>query len=76
MTILVCEVKGIENNTLPAMKAAGCLLAGLLFATIGFFVENHNVNKWVPDKEAYRVKKVSIVSLLLCLVFYGLMCVV
>ncbi|MBR3825372.1 MAG: helix-turn-helix transcriptional regulator [Lachnospiraceae bacterium] len=76
MTILVYEVKGIENNTLPAMKAAGTLMAGLLFATIGFFVENHNVNKWNPDKESYKVNKVSIVSFLLCLVFYGLMCVV
>ena len=76
MTILIYEVKGIENNTLPAMKVAGTLMAGLLFSTIGFFVENHNVNKWNPDKESYKVNKVSIVSLLLCLVFYGLMCVV
>lgn len=76
ITILVFEMKGIENNTFPAMKVAGTLMAGLLFATIGFFVENHNVNKWNPDKESYKVNKVSIVSLLLCLVFYGLMCVV
>lgn len=76
ITILVFELKGIENNTLPAMKVAGTLMAGLLFATIGFFVENHNVNKWNPDKEPYRVKKVSVVSFILCLVFYGLMCVV
>lgn len=76
ISILVSEVKGIENNTLPAMKVAGIFMAGLLFATIGFFVENHNVNKWNPDKEPYKVNKVSIVSLVLCLVFYGLMCVV
>lgn len=76
MTILIYEIKGIENNTLPAMKAAGLLLGGLLFATIGFFVENHNVNKWNPDKESYKVNKVSIVSMVLCLVFYGLMCAV
>lgn len=76
MTILVYEVKGIENNTLPAMKAAGLLIGGLLFATIGFFVENYNVNKWNPDKEPYRVKKVSVVSFVLCLVFYGLMWIV
>ncbi len=76
MTILIYEVKGIENNTLPAMKAAGTLMAGLLCATIGFLVENHNVNKWNPDKASYKVNKVSIVSFLLCLVFYGLMCVV
>ena len=76
ITILVFEMKGIENNTFPAMKVAGTLMAGLLFATIGFFVENHNVNKWNPDKEPYRVKKVSVVSFVLCLVFYGLMWVV
>ncbi len=76
MTILVYEVKGIENNTLPAIKAAGLLLGGLLFATIGFFVENYNVNKWVPNKEPYRINKVSIVGLLLSLVLYGLMCVI
>ena len=76
ITILVFEMKGIENNTFPAMKVAGTLMAGLLFATIGFFVENYNVNKWNPDKEPYRVKKVSVVSFVLCLVFYGLMWVV
>ncbi len=76
ITILVFEMKGIENNTLPAMKIGGALLGGLFFASVGFFVENHNVNKWAPDKEIYRIKKVSVVSFVLCLVFYGLMCVV
>ena len=76
ITILVFELKGIENNTLSAMKVGGTLLGGLLFATVGFWVENYNVNKWNPDKELYRVKKVSVVSIILCLVFYGLMWVV
>lgn len=76
MAIGVFEWKEIENNTVPAIKAAGALLGGALFATIGFLVENHNVKKWEPDKGAYRISVVSIVSLVLCLVFYGLMCVV
>lgn len=74
--ILVFEVKGIENNTVPAMKVGGSLLGGLLFATIGFLVENSNVNKWDPDNVPYRVNKVSVISLLMCLLFYGLMCII
>lgn len=74
--ILVFELKGIENNTLPAMKVGGALLGGLLFATVGSFVENHNVDKWNPDKELYRVNKVSVVSLALSLLLFGLMCIV
>lgn len=74
--VLVFEGKGIENNSLPALKISGMLLAGVTFATIGFFVENKNVNKWKPDKEPYRVNKMSPVMLVLCLVLYGAMCVV
>lgn len=74
--ILVFEVKGIENNTVPAMKTVGLLLAGLLFATIGFFVENSNINKWQPNNIPYKVNKVSVISLLLCLLFYGLMYII
>ena len=76
ISILVCEMKGIDNNTAPALQVAGLLLGGVLFATIGFFVENNNVNKWGPDNEPYRVNKVSVLSLLLCLLFYGLMCII
>lgn len=74
--ILAFEIKGIENNSVPAMKAGGLLLGGLLFATIGFFAENINVNRWEPDNAPYRVNKVSVISWLLCLLFYGLMCII
>ena len=76
ITIIVFEMKGIENNTAPAMQVAGLLLVGLLFATIGFFVENNHINKWSPDKLPCKIKKLSVVSWLMCLIFYVLMCIV
>lgn len=76
ITIIVFEMKGIENNTAPAMQVAGLLLVGLLFATIGFFVESNHINKWCPGKLPYKIKKLSVVSWLMCLIFYVLMCIV
>ena len=76
ITIMVFEMKGIENNTAPAMQVGGLLLVGLLFATIGFFVESNNINKWRPDKLPYKINKLSVVSWLVCLIFYGLMCII
>lgn len=76
ITILVFEMKGIENNTASAMQVAGLVLGGLLFATIGFFIENNNINKWSPDKISYRINKLSVASWLVCLIFYVLMCII
>lgn len=76
ITIMVFEMKGIENNTAPAMQVGGLLLVGLLFATIGFFVESNNINKWRPDKLPYKINKLSVASWLVCLIFYGLMCII
>ncbi len=76
ITVMVFEMKGIENNTAPAMQAAGLLLVGLLFATIGFFVESNNINKWRPDKLPYKINKLSVASWLVCLIFYGLICII
>jgi len=70
------EMKGIENNTAPAIKLGGLLLLGILAATIGFFVENNNINKWNPGKVQYRINKISIGSLFVCLICYGLMCII
>lgn len=39
ITVLLFELRGIENNTIPAMKLSGFLLVGVFVATIGFFVE-------------------------------------
>ena len=76
MAVIVFEIKGIENNTLPAMKICGLLLLSIMSATTGFLFENSKIKKWNPANANYRTNKVSIISLLLCAIMYGLMCVV
>ena len=76
MAVIVFEIKGIENNTLPAMKICGLLLLGIMSATTGFLFENSKIKKWNPANANYRTNKVSIISLLICAIMYGLMCVV
>ena len=76
MAVIVFETKGIENNTLPAMKICGLLLLGIMSATTGFLFENSKIKKWNPANTNYRTNKVSIISLLICAIIYGLMCVV
>ena len=76
MAVIVFEIKGIENNTLPAMKICGLLLLGIVSATAGFLFENSNIKKWNPANTSYRTNKVSIISLLICAIMYGLMFVV
>lgn len=76
MAVIVFETKGIENNALPAMKICGLLLLGIMSATTGFLFENSKIKKWNPANTNYRTNKVSILSLLICAIIYGLMCVV
>ena len=76
IAVIVFETKGIENNTLPAMKICGLLLLGIMSATTGFLFENSKIKKWNPANTNYRTNKVSIISLLICVIMYGLMCVV
>ena len=76
MAVIVFETKGIENNALPAMKICGLLLLGIMSATTGFLFENSKIKKWNPANTNYRTNKVSILSLLICAIMYGLMCVV
>ena len=76
MAVIVFETKGIENNTLPAMKICGLLLLGIMSATTGFLFENSKIKKWDPANTNYRTNKVSIISLLISAIMYGLMCVV
>ena len=76
MAVIVFETKGIENNTLPAMKIGGLLLLGIMSATTGFLFENSKIKKWNPANTNYKTNKVSIISFLISAIIYGLMCVV
>lgn len=76
ITGMVFEIKGIENNTMPAMKICGLLLVGIMSITTGLLFENSNIKKWNPANEKYKTKKSSIISLFICLMMYGLMCIV
>lgn len=76
ITVMVFEVKGIENNTLPAMKICGLLLLGIMSATAGFLFENSKIKKWNPVNTNYKTNKASIIGLLICVIIYGLMCIV
>ncbi len=76
ITGIVFEAKGIENNTLPAMKICGLLIVGIVSATTGFFVENSKIKKWNPANADYKTSKVCIIGLAICVIMYGLMCVV
>lgn len=76
ITGVLFEMKGIENNTAPAMKLGGLLLFGVVIATIGFLLESNQIKKWEPAKTKYRTNKVSIGCLLVCGIVYGLMCIV
>lgn len=76
ITGILFEVKGIENNTLPAMKIGGLLLLGIISATIGLLFENSKIKKWNPANTNYKTNKASIIGLLICVIMYGLMCIV
>lgn len=76
MVCIIFEIKGIENNTIPALKTGGLLILGVIAATIGFIIESNQVKRWNPSSRKYEINKVGIISLLICVILYGLMCVV
>lgn len=76
ITGIVFEVKGIENNTLPAIKICGLLLLGIASATIGFLLESNKIKKWNPANTNFRINIASIISIFICVIMYGLMCIV
>lgn len=63
MLIAMFEIKGIENNTIPAMELAGLLILGIIIATVGFLFENDQIKKWNPANENYKINKIGIISL-------------
>ena len=76
ITGMVFEVKGIDNNTLPAMRVCGLLLLGITSATIGFLLENSKIKKWNPADINHKTNKVSMACLFICVIIYGFMCIV
>ena len=76
ITGVVFEVKGIEDDPLPAMKICGLLILGIMSATMGFLSENRNIKMWDPVNTDYKTNKISMISLFICVFMYGLMWVV
>ena len=72
VTMIVFEVKGIENNTAPAMKVITLTILGMSFATGGYAFENKNISKWQPGKNVYKISKHGILGALLCVVLFVL----
>ena len=68
--MLVFEVKGFENNTVPAFILTGILVLGIIFATIGYFKENKNVKNWSLTKEKFKISKFYIICFLLTVVSF------
>lgn len=71
MLIIIFEIKGIENNTIPAIKIAGLLVLSTATATIGFILENNQIKKWDPANTNYKPSKASIIILFACVILYG-----
>lgn len=73
ITVAIFEMKGIENNTAPAAKLSGLLILGVLIATSGFFLESSQIKKWNPAETEYKMNKISMASIVICVIVYGLM---
>lgn len=65
IVMLVFWIKGISNNTLPALKAGGMMALGVLIATVGMIREDFKVKKWNPKDGDYQMSG-------FCKVCYGL----
>lgn len=69
----IFEMKGIQNNTIPALKLSGLMVLGVAAATVGFMLESRQIKKWNCTNTKYKINKVSVASLCLCVILYGLM---
>lgn len=49
--------KGIDNNTAPALVLSVLMLAGIIFATAGYFKENKKLRKEIFTKDKYQTSK-------------------
>lgn len=60
--IVLFEVRGIENNTAPAIKLCAWLIVAIGAATVGMIAESGRINKLGCEKK-YRPGRVSLVCL-------------
>lgn len=72
--LYIFELRGIENNTMPALKLAGLLLLGEGIATIAYLLESCRLRKWDILKVEYKTglfyKICMVISIItLCLMF-------
>lgn len=73
ITYVVFEIRGIENNTWPALRTGGFLLLGVLAATAGFILEHSRIRKWDPAGAGYKTSEISKICLLICMALYGIL---
>ena len=75
ITFYIFESKGIENNTIPAIKLVGLLLLGEGIATIAYLLESSRLKKWdilnVEYKTSLFFKICMVISIItLCVMFF------
>ncbi|MEE1007930.1 MAG: helix-turn-helix transcriptional regulator [Agathobacter sp.] len=76
---VIFEMKGIENNTAPAMKLCGVFLLGIIIETIGYFYESGQIKKsGMNDAEmkAGKMHKFGLICMGICLILYGIMWII
>lgn len=76
ITCVIFDVKGIENNTWPAVRICGILLLGVLAATSGFILEHRRIRKWDPANAEYKTGRAGVLCLLACVMLYVVMFIV
>ena len=74
-TVGLFNIRGIENNTPEAIKTAVLLIIGVIFATVGYFIESSNIKSNV-DIERPRIKKVGVVTMVASIIIYIMMWII
>lgn len=72
----VFEVRGIENNTIPALKIAGLLILGVVGTTVGLLAEVGNIKKRDMGNKKYKMGKVSVACFVISVIILAVMWVV
>ncbi len=74
ITVIIFKVKIIKNNTIPALKIGGLLILSIVVLTIGYILENNHVKKNLVNIK--KTNKLSLACLFICLIIYGIMCII